>query len=154
MTTAKPKMIVNMKLEGTCPTHSRTDISSRDLESTIDEPVARGGTNLGFTPTETLVAALIACTNVIFHRCAEKNGVEIKAMTVDADAQFDRRGVSLTEEIEVPFPEILLTVNLTTDADDAAIEKAKEDLKKYCPISKVVKNSGTKVTEEFIITRP
>jgi uncharacterized OsmC-like protein len=154
MATAKPKMIVTQKIEGTCPNHSRTDILVRDVEMTIDEPLARGGTNLGPTPTETVIAALAGCTNVIFRKCAEKNGVTVSEMSVDIEAQFDRRGVTLSEEIEIPYPEIKVIVKLTTDADDAAIEKAKADLKKYCPVSKMMKNSGSKVTEEFIITRP
>ena len=51
--------VINMNLEGSSKSHARTDILARDVESVIDEPVARGGTNLGLTPTETLVAALI-----------------------------------------------------------------------------------------------
>ena len=69
--------VINMKLEGASKSHARTDILARDVESVIDEPVARGGTNLGLTPTETLVAALIGCTNVISHRIIEKMGFKI-----------------------------------------------------------------------------
>ena len=36
-----------------------------DVYSIVDEPIERGGTNLGLTPTETLMSGLIACTNVI-----------------------------------------------------------------------------------------
>ena len=39
--------IVKMKVEGSVKSHARTDIISRDVESVIDEPNARGGTNLG-----------------------------------------------------------------------------------------------------------
>jgi len=39
--------VVHMKLEGSSKSHSRADIIARDVESVIDEPVARGGTNLG-----------------------------------------------------------------------------------------------------------
>jgi uncharacterized OsmC-like protein len=49
-----------------------------------------------------MVSALIACTNVISHKCAKKHGVEFKSMTVDAESTFDRRGTQLLEEIEVP----------------------------------------------------
>ena len=38
--------VVHMKLEGSSKSHSRADIIARDVESVIDEPVARGGTNL------------------------------------------------------------------------------------------------------------
>ena len=69
--------VVHMKLEGSSKSHSRTDIITRDVESVIDEPIARGGTNLGLSPTETLVSSLIGCTNVITHRIMEKMGFKI-----------------------------------------------------------------------------
>ena len=56
--------VISMKVEGSSKSHARTDILTRDVESVIDEPTIRGGTNLGLTPTETLMASLIGCTNV------------------------------------------------------------------------------------------
>ena len=72
--------VVTMKLEGSVKSHARTDILARDVESVIDEPTVRGGTNLGLTPTETLMASLIGCTNVISHRIAERINVKINKM--------------------------------------------------------------------------
>ena len=135
-------------------THSRTEIAVRDVKTTIDEPTEREGTNMGPTPTETMVAALIACTNVISHKCAKKHGVELKAMTIDAESTLDRRGTQLLEEIEVPFPKIRLLIDVTTDANEAAMEKVKGDLRRFCPISKVIRNSGTELEEVWKVTRP
>ena len=67
--------VVHMKLDGSSKSHSRADIIVRDVESVIDEPIARGGTNLGLSPTETLVSSLLGCTNVITHRIIGKNGI-------------------------------------------------------------------------------
>ena len=53
-----------------------------------------------------MVAALIACTNVISHKCAKKHGVEFETMSISAESTLDRRGTQLIEEIEVPFPKI------------------------------------------------
>ena len=106
MATVKPKTTVTMRLEGACASHSRTDVKVRDLNTVIDEPTERGGTNQGPTPTEMLMASLIGCTNVIAHKVAEKNGVDIDSMSVRVEAQFDRRGVTLAEEIPVPFPSV------------------------------------------------
>jgi putative redox protein len=88
---------VTQRIHGSRPTHSRTEISVRDVKSIVDEPKEREGTNMGPTPTETLVAALIACTNVISHKCVKKHGVEFKAVTIDAESTFDRRGTQLLE---------------------------------------------------------
>jgi uncharacterized OsmC-like protein len=136
-----------MHLDGKCPSHSRTDVTVRDVKTTLDEPAERGGTNQGFTPTETLMASLIGCTNVITHKVAERNGVQIKSMSVRLEAQFDRRGVTLTEEIDVPFPSVTLMIDLVTDADATAVEKVKRELHMYCPVSKVLRGCGTDLKE-------
>ena len=105
MVTVRPKTTVQQHIAATCPTHSRTDLQVRDLESVIDEPEERDGTNLGFTPTETLIASLIGCTNVISHKIAHKHGIAFDDMTIEAEATFDRRGASLMEEIKRTVPQ-------------------------------------------------
>ena len=153
MVTVKPRTAVQQHIAATCPTHSRTDLRVRDLESVIDEPQERDGTNLGFTPTETLVASLIGCTNVISHKIAHKHGIEFGDMTIEAEASFDRRGASLMEEIRVPFPKIVLTINVRTDASDADMEKVKTELPMYCPVSKVIREAGTVIEEVWNVTK-
>jgi putative redox protein len=153
MAMVKEKTVVTQRIHGDCPTHSRTEVSTRDVRTIVDEPRERDGTNMGPSPTETLVAALIACTNVISHKCAKKHGVEIKGMSIDAESMLDRRGTLLLEEIEVPFPKIRLVINVTTDASEADIEKVKTDLHRFCPVSKVIRNSGTEIEEIWNVTR-
>jgi uncharacterized OsmC-like protein len=153
MVVVKEKTTVTQRIRGNCPTHSRTEISVRDVKAVIDEPKEREGTNMGPTPTETMVAALIGCTNVITHKCAKKHGVELKTMTVGAESTFDRRGAQLLEEIEVPFPRIRLVIDVTTDASEADMEKVKADLHRFCPVSKVIRNAGTDIEEVWKVTR-
>jgi putative redox protein len=153
MVTVKPKTFVTMKLAGKGVTHARTDVSVRDLTLTIDEPAERGGTNKGPSPTETLISALVACTNVVSNRIAEHMGLEVRDMTIDAAADFDRRGVMLQEAVRVPFPKIDLTINTKIKGSDEQIEKLKEDLAKFCPLSMVIRQSGTEINEIWNIER-
>lgn len=147
------KTVVRMVLDAECPTHARTHARAGKHETVIDEPAARGGTDLGPTPIETMIAALLGCTNVILNRVAEKHDVAIKDLSLQAEASFDRRGVMLEEEVAVPFPEIRLTINLTTPASDDRIERVKSDLGKFCPVSKVIRQSGTRLEEIWNIKR-
>ncbi len=150
----KQKVNVRTKLSGNAESHSRTLLRSRDLIDVSDEPEVRGGTNEGFAPTEMALGALIACSNVITHKIAAKNGIEIDELDFDLDAQFNRLGVTLQEEVMVPFPEILLNINMTTNASDEQIEILKSDLDKYCPVAKVFSQSGSKIITEWSIKRP
>ena len=74
MSTIKPKMVVTMNLKGDCETGVRTRVETRGNTSIIDEPIERGGTNQGMSPAETVMAALLACTNRITHTLAERHG--------------------------------------------------------------------------------
>lgn len=154
MIQVKEKTVVTMKLDGHCASHSRTDVSVRDVHATIDEPAERGGTNQGPSPTETLMASLAGCTNVITHKVAAKNGVRIDSMHVRVEAQFDRRGVTLQEEVEVPFPSVTLFIELVTDAEAAALEKVKRELAMFCPVSKVLRACGSEVKELWNVRAP
>lgn len=149
-----PKNVVTMRLNGSCTSHSRTDVTVRDVRVTIDEPAERGGTNQGLTPTETLMAALLACTNVITHKVAQRNGVDIQSMNVRLEAQFDRRGVQLMEEVQVPFPSLTLHIDVVTDAAPESVERVKRELGMFCPVSKVLRGCGTEVKEVWNVRAP
>ena len=141
--------VVHMKLEGSSKSHSRIDIITRDVESVIDEPIARGGTNLGMSPTETLITSLIGCTNVITHRIMEKMGFKINSMDIKTKTLFNRDGVGLIQEVEVPFPEITLEIEISTDASESDLIEIQKQLAMYCPIAKVIRNAGTKINENW-----
>lgn len=142
----KMKTVVTYRATAACPTHARTEIPVRDLNVVIDEPLERGGTNLGPTPTETAMTALIACTNVIGHKNAHRLGVDLGEVTIDAECQFDRRGVLMQEEVDVPFPAITLTVNCTTSASQDELTLVGQETAKYCAIAKLFEAAGTDLT--------
>jgi uncharacterized OsmC-like protein len=138
-----------MSLSGLGQTHGRSQVRSRDVYSVIDEPAERGGSNLGLTPTETLMASLIGCTNVISKRIAHHMGVAMGEMKIDLSAEFDRRGTMLMEEIEQPFRDVVLTIEVETDATPEQLAQIQTDLAKYCPIAKVIRAAGTTITEHW-----
>lgn len=152
MVTFKPKMKVQMQMEAKAASHARTDISVRDVTGIIDEPKERGGTNMGLTPTETLMASLIGCTNVITQRIAHNMDVEIGAMEIGLTAQFDRRGVMLAEDVEQPFSDIVMTIDVTTNATPEQMDAIRADLQKFCPVAKVIRGSGITITENWKVS--
>ena len=145
----KPKTIVNRHSSAHCPTHSRTHFKSGDATSIVDEPIERGGTNEGPAPTDTLVAALAGCTNVITHKIAHANDIHLDGMDIDIDWEFDRRGTQLIEEIEKPFVSITLKITLKGEISDEQIQFLQTELRKYCPLAKLVRNAGTVINEEW-----
>ena len=148
----KMKTVVTYRAKAECPTHARTEIPVRDVNVVIDEPLERGGTNLGPTPTEAAMTALIACTNVIGHKNAHRLGIDLGTISIDANCKFDRRGVLMEEEIDVPFPEITLTVNCDTPASQEELARVGVETAKYCAIAKLFEQSGTDLTVNWVKT--
>lgn len=137
------KTSVTLKVRAECPTPARANVTVRDLTFAIDEPTERGGTNLGPTPTDTALAALIGCINVIGHKCASQMGVDIGHLRIDAACDFDRRGVTLEEEVEVPFSAVTVTVKASGSATLEDLGRVAEETEKYCPLSKLFRAAGT-----------
>ena len=146
-----PKTTVIQRVQGKCATHTRTEISVRDVGTVIDEPPERGGGNKGPSPTETLLSALIACTNVISNKCAKNLGIEYETVTINAEATFDRRGTQLLEEIDVPYPKIRLSINVRTPASYEQMAQLKADLRRFCPLAKIIRNAGTEIEEIWTV---
>jgi putative redox protein len=136
-------------LVGKTVSHARTDVSVRDVTVVTDEPLERGGTNVAASPTETMIAALVGCTNNVATRIAHHKGLEFEIETIEAEVEFDRRGVILEEDIAVPFPSIKLTINVRATATPEQLAEVEGLLPIYCPVSKVFQAAGTDVTETW-----
>nr|WP_319382960.1 OsmC family protein [uncultured Roseibium sp.] len=139
----KAKTVVKLRSSAKGISHSRTDVGIRDLTFSIDEPEARGGTNLGPAPTEAALAALAGCTNVIGNKCADRLGVDIGHLSIEITCEFDRRGVTLEEEIDVPFVALSQVVTSDGTATDDDLARVAREVAKYCPLSKLFEQAGT-----------
>ena len=75
MVVVREKTTDTQRIHGNC-----RPIRARKLPyaTVIDEPKEREGLNMGPTPAETMVAALLACTNVISHECAKNTASSSK----------------------------------------------------------------------------
>ncbi|MGI3187104.1 OsmC family protein [Nioella aestuarii] len=149
MAIARLKSTVKLRALGTGKSHALSEISIRNLSFVIDEPFERGGSNLGPTPTETALAALVGCTNVIAHKCAAAMGVDIGDLTIRAVCEFDRRGVTLTDEVAVPFQKIVLTVTADGSVSRDDLNRVAVETAKFCPLSKLFRQAGTIIEESW-----
>lgn len=139
----RQKTSMTIRLEGRGTSHARSEIGIDGNTVVIDEPVARGGTNEGPSPTATAYAALIGCTNVIGHKCAAKLGIDIGTLDFRMEVDFDRRGVLLMEEVEVPFTAIRLEVASDGPCSDEELQQVARETAKFCAISKLFEKAGT-----------
>jgi len=145
----KQKTTVKARQSGVGQTHSRSHVRIRDVYNIIDEPLERDGTNLAPSPTETMMSALIGCTNVISKKIAKRMGVTFGEMKMDMTYDFNRLGTMLMEEVEVPFNNVMLDIEVETDATPSQLDAIKHELEKYCPVAKVFRAAGMTITETW-----
>ena len=139
----RQKTNMTIKLSGKGTSHARSETLVGGKTVVIDEPAARGGTDEGPAPTETAYAALVGCTNVIGNKCADKLGIDIGHLSFEMEVDFDRRGVLLMEEVDVPFAAIRLTVTSDGPASQEELERVGTETDKFCPIGKLYSQAGT-----------
>lgn len=147
----KEKPIWTFSVSGTQQTKTRSTVRARDIEMVIDEPIERGGTNLGPMPVETMIMGLVGCTHVITNKLAAHHGVTITSMDVDVVTKMDSSGTRLIEPIDVPFPEVMLSIVAEMDGPDEAIDAVIAKLRHHCAVSKMLQMSGSDVTETWTI---
>jgi uncharacterized OsmC-like protein len=147
----KEKPIWTFRVSGTQQTKTRSTVRARDIEMVIDEPIERGGTNLGPMPVETMIMGLVGCTHVITNKLAAHHGVTITSMDVDVVTKMDSSGTRLIEPIDVPFPKVALTITADMEGSDEAIDAVISKLRHHCAVSKMLQMSGSEVTETWTI---
>ena len=147
----KQKPIWNFRTTLKADTNTRSVVRSRDVEMVIDEPIERGGTNLGPMPVEMVMAGLAGCTHVIANKLANHYGAPITAMDVDIVTTMDSRGTRLIEPIDVPFPKVTINITAEMDGPSEAIDKVIANLRRHCAVSKMLQQSGTEVVENWTV---
>ena len=141
-------------VEAAATSRCRLEARTRQHTVVVDEPEFAGGSDSAATPLETLLSSYLACLNVISNLIADEMGIEIADLAMSLDAAFDTTGVRDSKPATVPFPEIALTMNLTTSASDAEIARLREDLEKRCPVTVILARAGTEIDATWNVTRP
>ncbi len=93
----------------------------RGLEAVSDQPESGGGENRALTPTELFIASLAMCAGVFVVYFAERHGIPLEGMQIEADYQMaegPRRVASVALRIKMPAS--------LTPQHQAALQRAAE----------------------------
>ncbi|MDA8584859.1 OsmC family protein [Rhodobacteraceae bacterium] len=147
----KEKAIWTFRTNARQETKTKSHARSRDVDMIIDEPIERGGTNEGPMPVEMVFAGLAGCTHVISNKLAMANDVVIEDMEIDIVTTMDSRGTRLIEPIDVPFPKVIINITATMTGHPENITEIVVKLKEHCAVAKMLRQSGSDVTENWTI---
>ena len=92
----------------------KTELISRNHHYLADEPLEKGGQNLGPTPSELLHSALASCTSITLRLYATRK-----------EWQIDEIKVEVTDGINQESKESILTKNITliSNLDEAQLKR-------------------------------
>jgi putative redox protein len=146
-----PGSRITIKTTAVCSNDTLTTVKVRKFEIVIDEPPSNHGADMGPQPLEFLLASFAGCTNVIVHKICRDRGFCLLDMQVDVAGVLDPRGISGQEKVKVPFPEVRLTVRGKTRNTPEDMAILREELAWRCPVSVIIRESGSEVKETWEI---
>ena len=149
-----PKQLINVRLEAHCPTMSLTEIRARGHSFVVDEPPSLHGTDVGPTPLETMLGALMSCTHVIAARIAHERGARFDIRSMSCLGHLDHRGIDREADVPVPFPRIELDMTVRTDMDPGDFEGFRSELAARCPMSVILRQAGTEIVQTWTAEEP
>ncbi|MGI8820857.1 MAG: OsmC family protein [Chthoniobacterales bacterium] len=100
--------MVNISIRYTGGLHCAAVHEPSKGELATDAPVDNNGKGESFSPTDLVATALGTCMSTILAMAAEKNGLDVKGMTVKVSKEMSkdtpRRIVGLPSEVYIPLP--------------------------------------------------
>lgn len=101
----------------------------------VDEPPALGGENTAANPVEYYLAALISCQVVTYRFWAERLGIALDDISVQAEGDLDVRGFfGLDDDVRAGFTEVRVTVDLTGPDSAERYEELRRAVDAHCPV--------------------
>ena len=113
----------------------RSDVTIRDHSLTIDEPKGIGGTDMGPSPVEVILAALGSCQEITYRAFATAMGIELDKVSVELEGDIDFRGFfAVDESVRPGLDTIRVVVKIESNAPADELEKLREVVNSHCPV--------------------
>jgi uncharacterized OsmC-like protein len=126
------------------PLEARGDFRDDGVTCTVDGwagPVraglheATGGDGSDACSGDLLLEALVACTGVTLRSVATSMGVRLEAVRLHATGMFDARGtLGIERTVPVGVQDVVVTIDVQTDLDDAGLERLARSTERYCVV--------------------
>ena len=113
---------------------------------------ATGGDGSLACSADMLLEALVACAGVTISAVATAMGVKLRGGRVIAEGHWDARGtLGVDREAPVGVTDIVLKLELDTDADAATVQRLVEMTERFCVIYQTLrKPPGLSVTHRIV----
>lgn len=126
------------------------DGTSRDFTVRVDEPTELGGTDTGPNPVELLLTSLGTCQAIALTSFAPKFDVLLDAVRVQVEGDIDLTGFLGTADVRPGFQELRVTLHVSTDASQEALDALVAYTDTHCPVGDTL-SKGTRVAPPTLV---
>ena len=119
----------------------RTKVHIREFTLDVDEPPLIGGTDIGPTPVELVLAALGTCQEIVYATYARVLGIPLDGVDVTAEGRVDLRGFFVAD-VPAGFQDVTFTVDISSPAPA-------EDIARWSRRSMPIARSSTSSRSRF-----
>jgi uncharacterized OsmC-like protein len=128
------------------PTSATGDYRDPEVTATIDGfagavraglHAAAGGEGRDACSADLLLQALLGCAGVTLRAVATALGVEVRSADLRADGWWDARGtLGVDRDAPIGVQDVVVTLTLDTDADDATLGRLATATERYCVVGR------------------
>jgi uncharacterized OsmC-like protein len=96
---------------------------------------ATGGDGSDACSADLLMEALLGCAGVTFRAVTTAMGVAVDNVSITADCRWDARGtLGLDREVPVGVRDVVVTITVDSDADEARLARIAASTERYCVV--------------------
>lgn len=98
---------------------------------------ATGGDGSDACSADLLMQALLGCAGVTFRAVTTAMGVAVEDVAITAECRWDARGtLGLDREVPVGVRDVVVTITVTSDADDARLARIATSTERCCVVGR------------------
>ncbi|WP_223693697.1 OsmC family protein [Leifsonia poae] len=110
-------------------------ITAGKHEFLVDEPAALAGDDLGASPVEFALGALISCQIVVYRLYAQALGIVVDDISIDAEGDLDaRRLFGIDETVRAGFGAVRLNISITGPESEERYQELRAAVDAHCPV--------------------
>ncbi|MEU4314560.1 OsmC family protein [Nocardia sp. NPDC024068] len=101
----------------------------------VDEPPALGGEDTAPNPVEVYLGALISCQIVTYRFWAQRLGITVDELSIEAEGDLDVRGFfGLDEQVRAGFQAVRVRVRISGPATPQRYAELQAAVDAHCPV--------------------
>ena len=141
MAADRSKAHLSSAVEGAGAGSVATTVRAGKHSFVVDEPAALAGDDLGASPVEYALGALVGCQVVVYRLYAQQLGIPFDEIVIRAEADLDAaRLFGADESVRAGFSAVRLDIELSGPESSERYEKLREAVDAHCPLLDIFQN--------------